>query len=383
MSKQNTIKLKSITLNGFKSFNSDDHTIEFGDVSVVIGANGAGKSNLVSFFKMVGYMMTTALQQYIGEQGGASSLLNYGPKVTPILSAKFVFNNEEYYDDYFFSLVHAAQESLIFTHEILSFQDKKKYKEVKRIELPVAGMKESGLKSDIPELKEFMPVKKIYSLLRSVRVYQFHDTSSTAKIRNSGYINQGDFLYSDGGNLAAFLYGLKENEKYKPYYDKIVRHIKHVFPQFGDFDLRPNTRNENYIILDWHEQNNTKYKLSVHQLSDGTIRFMALTTLLLQPPKNLPSVIVLDEPELGLHPSAIVELASMVKIASQHAQIVLATQSPALLDEFSPGQITVIERDPITKSSVFKKYTEEDLKDWLEEYTMSEIWDKNIIGGKP
>jgi predicted ATPase len=383
MSNQHSIKLKSVTLNGFKSFNSDDHIIEFGDVSVVIGANGAGKSNLVSFFKMIGYMMTTALQQYIGEQGGASALLNYGPKVTPTLSAKFVFSNESHNDGYYFSLVHAAQESLIFTHEILSFQDKKKYKEVKRVEIPVSGTKESGLKLDIPELKDFLPAKKIYSLLRNCSVYQFHDTSSTAKIRNSGYINQDDFLYSDGGNLAAFLYGLKENKKYRPYYDKIVRHTKQIFPQFGDFDLQPNARNGNYIILDWHEQDNTKYKLGAHQLSDGTIRFIALAALLLQPPENLPSVIVLDEPELGLHPSAIVELASMVKIASQHAQIVLASQSPALLDEFSPEQITVIERDPITKSSVFKKYAEEDLKDWLEEYTMSEIWDKNIIGGKP
>ena len=382
MIKQNVIKLKSITISGFKSFNNDEHTIEFGDVSVLIGANGAGKSNFVSFFKMIGYMMTTALQQYVGEQGGASSLLNFGPKTTPKLSAKFVFENESFYDEYEFSLVHAAQESLIFTHEILSYQDKKKYHQISKRELP-SGTKESSLKLDIIELKDFKPAKMIHALLRNCSVYQFHDTSSTSKIRNSGYINQSDFLYSDGGNLAAFLYGLKENEENRPYYEKIVRHIKQIFPQFGDFSLQPNTRNNNYIILDWYEQNNVKYKLGAHQLSDGTIRFMALAALLLQPPKNLPSVVVLDEPELGLHPSAIVELASMVKIASQHTQVVLATQSPALLDEFKPEQITVIERDPISKSSIFKRFTKEDLKVWLEDYTLSEIWDKNILGGKP
>jgi predicted ATPase len=254
---------------------------------------------------------------------------------------------------------------------------------IKKIKELPPGTKESNLKLDIPELKDFIPAKMIHALLRNCSVYQFHDTSSTSKIRNSGYINQSDFLYSDGGNLAAFLYGLKENEKNKPYYEKIVRHIKQVFPQFGDFSLQPNTRNDNYIILDWYEQSNVRYKLGAHQLSDGTIRFMALAALLLQPPKNLPSVIVLDEPELGLHPSAIVELASMVKMASQHTQVVLATQSPALLDEFEPKQITVIERDPISKSSVFKRFTEEDLKVWLEDYTLSEIWDKNILGGKP
>ena len=376
--KQNIIKLKSITISGFKSFNSDEHTIEFGDVSVLIGANGSGKSNLVSFFKMVGYMMNTTLQQYIGEQGGASSLLNFGSKITPKLSAKFVFENQDSYDNYDFSLAHAAQESLIFTREIISSKDKKE----SHIEFP-AGSKESALELNIPKLKVFKSVDIIYTFLKNCNVYQFHDTSSTAKIRNSGYINQSDFLYSDGGNLAAFLYGLKENEKGRHYYEKIIRHIKQVFPQFGNFALQPNTRNENYIILDWYEQSDTKYKLGAHQLSDGTIRFMALAALLLQPPKNLPSVIVLDEPELGLHPSAIVELASMVKIASQHTQVVLATQSPALLDEFKPEQITVIERDPVSKSSIFKRFTEEDLRVWLDDYSLSEIWDKNILGGKP
>ena len=380
--KQNAIKLKAITISGFKSFNNDEHTIEFSSVSVLIGANGAGKSNLVSFFKMVGYMMTAALQQYIGEQGGASSLLNFGPKKTPKLSAKFEFENESAYNAYEFSLAHAAQESLIFTHEILSYQDKKRYGKIIQRELPF-GTKESGLKLGVTEWKDFVPAKIIHAILRDCSVYQFHDTSSTSKIRNSGYINQSDFLYSDGGNLAAFLYGLKENEKNRPYYEKIVRHIRQVFPQLGDFALQPSTRNDNYIILDWYEQNNLTYKLGAHQLSDGTIRFMALAALLLQPPQNLPSVIVLDEPELGLHPSAIVELASMVKMASQHTQVVLATQSPALLDEFKPEQITVIERDPISQSSIFKRFTEEDLKVWLEDYTLSEIWDKNILGGKP
>ena len=346
MDKKDIIKLKSLTISGFKSFDSEGHKIEFGDITALIGANGSGKSNLVSFFKMIGYMMTTALQQYIGDQGGASSLLNFGPKKTPVLSAKFVFENEDVYDDYEFSLAHAARDSLIFT-------------------------------------KNSEPSKLIYKLLRNCNVYQFHDTSSTARIRNKGYINQNEYLYHDGGNLAAFLYSLKENVKNRPYYEKIVRHIKQVFPQFGDFNLLPDNRNENYIMLDWFMQNDLSYLLGAHQLSDGTLRFMALAALLLQPPQNLPRVIVIDEPELGLHPAAIVELASMVKMAGQHVQIILATQSPALLDEFMSEQITVIERDPLSKSSIFKKFQEEDLKDWLEEYTLSEMWDKNILGGRP
>ena len=380
MENQNKIKLKSITLNGFKSFNSDGHTIECGDVTVLIGANGSGKSNLVSFFKMVAFMMTKALQQYVGEEGYATSLLNYGPKRTPRLTAKLEFENEQFYDAYEFSLAHAAQDTMIITEEIISYHDKR-FSKGKQVILP-PGLKESGLKLDNPE-QRVKPVKMIHDLLCNCRVYQFHDTSTTSKIRNGGYINQGEYLYSDGGNLAAFLFGLRENVNKKLYYDKIVRHVKQVFPQFEDFSLRPTSRNDNYIMLDWHEKSHNEYKFGPHQISDGSIRFMALAALLLQPPNDLPAVIILDEPELGLHPSAIVELAGMVKIASQHTQIVLATQSPSLLDEFSTEQITVIERDPISQSSKFRRYSEEELKVWLTDYTLSEIWDKNILGGKP
>jgi len=377
---QEMFRLKSIQLNGFKSFSPEGHTIEFGSIAVLIGANGAGKSNLISFFRMLGFMMRGALQQYIGEQGLASSLLNYGPKRTPKLYAKLEFENEHYIDTYEFSLVHAPQDTLIFAEEKISHCDKRFPNEKQVIILP--GLQETGLKSDIDE--QFSnPIRTIHTLLSDLRVYQFHDTSSTSRIRNGGYINQGDYLHSDGGNLAAFLYGLNENLNSKVFYNKIIRHIKQVFPQFGDFILKPASFNKNYIMLDWHEKIYNEFKLGSHQISDGSLRFIALATLLLQPPWYLPPIIILDEPELGLHPSAITELAGMVKIASRYSQIVLATQSPALLDEFLPEQISVIERDPVNQSSRFKKCSEEELKDWLTDFSLSEIWDKNILGGKP
>jgi predicted ATPase len=398
---QNKIKLKKITISGFKSFNSKEHTIEFGDISVLIGANGAGKSNFVSFFKMLNSIMNAdskrgiGLQTYIGQQGGAAALLNFGPKVTPQLFAKIELKKGSIESDYKFYLDIAAHEKLVFTREFFAGQNIGMINSSrKRKDLLLTGGEESALRESIlapqqnivglrdPDVRKI--AKNILDIFQKCKVYQFHDTSSTAKIRNSSYVNDGDSLYSDGGNLAAFLYGLKGNEKNRLYYEKIVRHIKQIFPEFGDFALHPTALNDNKILLDWYEKNNAEeYKFGAYQLSDGTIRFMALAALLLQPPKNLPSVIVLDEPELGLHPSAIVELASMIKIASQHTQVVLATQSPALLDEFKPEQITVIERDPISKSSVFKRFTEDELKVWLEDYTLSEIWDKNILGGKP
>ena len=236
----NKIKLKQITLSGFKSFDNSDHKIKFGDVTVLIGANGGGKSNLVSFFKMIGFMMTKALQQYVGDQGGASSILHFGPKISPRLTAKLEFENESSHDSYEFALAHAANDSMIKTEETLQYHDKTKPIPFK-ITLP-PGIKESGLQEEI-SLKKSKTSQVIYTLLRNCNVYQFHDTSSTSKIRNSGYINDSDFLRSDAGNLAAFLFAMQQIDDSKNYYQRIIRHISNVMPQFGDFVLRPSARN--------------------------------------------------------------------------------------------------------------------------------------------
>ena len=169
----------------------------------------------------------------------------------------------------------------------------------------------------------------------------------------------------------------KENNKY---YQRIVKYIKMVMPQFNDFELLPDAVNTDIIRLDWHETS-SEYLFGPHQISDGSLRFMALASLLLQPPKSLPALIVLDEPELGLHPTAISLLASMVKTASQHCQVIIATQSTTLIDEFEAKDIVVVEREK--ERSVFKKLDLPELEEWMQRYSLSEIWEKNIIGGRP
>ena len=383
MERSRKLKLRSVEISGFKSFNNVGQTLPLGDINILIGANGSGKSTVVSFFRMLQEMMSYPsghLQSYVGKQGGASALLHFGPKNTPRIMARLSFENEQYMNSYSFTLAHAASDTLIFTEETVSNRNKN-YPEARNIDLQ-PGLKESGLKTKATE--DVSPALKLmHAVLCSCRVYHFHDTSSEAKIRNAGYINNNDFLVNDAGNLSAFLYGLQSNNATKPYYEKIVRHIKQAFPQFDDFYLRPSSRNKDYILLEWKETTHTEYIFGPNQISDGTLRFMALCTLLLQPPDKLPDVIVLDEPELGLHPAAIIELSAMIKSASEHVQIILATQSPALLDEFEPEQVITIERDRGTSASVLKIHGKHELESWLQEFTLSEIWDKNILGGKP
>ena len=379
------LKLKKIEINGYKSISSEGQTIEFGDVTVLLGANGAGKSNLVSFFKLLNYMTTGGLQIFIGQEGYAESLLHYGAKTTPIIHAELCFESETDIDTYNFKLVHASGDTLIFTQENITWQNKQ-YQRQKPFEINLgAGHNEAKLPERAKlskDEKESKSCKILLGLLNSCRVYQFHDTSNLAKIRNYGYIGDSDYLRDDAGNLAAFLYAMQNRKEWEPYYQRIIRHIRMIIPQFGDFILKPSPLNENNIRLDWIE-NGSDYRFGPHQLSDGGLRFIAMTTLLLQPPDKIPGTILIDEPELGLHPVAISALAEMIHSASEYSQVIIATQSPRLVDEFEPGVITVVERDEKKKCSLFKKLDEIELKDWLDRYTISELWEKNVFGGRP
>ncbi|MDM8549523.1 AAA family ATPase [Desulfobacterales bacterium HSG2] len=219
-------------------------------------------------------------------------------------------------------------------------------------------------------------------ILSHCRVFQFHDTSATAKIRSEGYIDDARFLRGDGGNLAAFLRGLRNRDGGKRYYDRIVRHIRLIMPQFSDFDLTSSIGNERYVRLNWRE-NGSDHLFGPHQLSDGALRFMALATLFMQPPDLRPRVIIVDEPELGLHPAAISALAGMVKAVPPAAQVILATQSPRLVDEFMADQVMIVTHGGRPPGTVIRRLNTQDLAEWLERYCLSELWEKNVLGGRP
>lgn len=374
-------KLNEIQLSGYKSIGQEQCIHLNDDITVLVGANGVGKSNLISFFQMLGFAVTKSLQQYIAEHGFANSFLHYGTKRTQSMSAKLKFSDEKSQNEYSFRLSYAAGDTLIYTEEILQFLTHGRPSPF--VYTMDVGKKESQIQDTMKPNQPFSKtVGFFYSLLMGCKYFQFHDTSLSARIRNTGYIGDSKYLRSDAGNLAAFLYGLKTRPNGLPHYNRIIRYIQQCFPQFGDFILQPTTQNDQYINLDWREKD-SDYTMGAHQLSDGTLRFAALVALLMQPNESLPPIIVLDEPELGLHPSAISMLAGIIKRASAYAQIIIATQSSRLVDEFAAGKIIVVDRDPVTKSSYFTNLDEEKLQEWLKDYTTSELWDKNVIGGRP
>jgi predicted ATPase len=291
-----------------------------------------------------------------------------GAKTTPVMGAKLRFEDEKSNTDtYDFTLEHAGGDTLIFTRENITRQQHQKAKPVE-INLG-AGYNESKLPETAKskEEKKSKSCKILLNRLQSFRVYQFHDTSSLAKIRNYGYIGDHEYLRGDAGILAAFLHMMKNDKEWEKDSQRIVRHIRMIIPQLGDFILKPSLLNDNQIRLDWKE-NGSDYRFGPHQLPDGRLRFMAMTTLLLQPPALIPGAILIDEPELGLHPVAISALAGMIHTASEYSQVIIATQSPRLVDEFEPNVITVVERDQKKKCSLFKKLNEKELQKSLNEF---------------
>jgi len=373
--------LDRIQLSGYKSIKEMD--LELGKLNVFIGANGAGKSNLISLFKLFNHLLSNNLQQYIAASGFADAILYYGSKRTPQISTTFYFTTLSGKNVYHMRLVNAAQDTLIFADEAISFSRDGIEGQAPIVSLG-AGHRESKLLDEEQIISTANPkfnqktARVIKSIMQRWRVYHFHDTSNEAKIKKQGYINDNRYLRNDGGNLAAFLYQMQQTDQ--KYYKRILTTLKSVIPFLGDFVLAPNAINPEYIILNWREQDiDTDTVFGPNQLSDGTLRLMALITLLLQP--HPPELIVIDEPELGLHPYAISVLAALLKTVSRQTQIIVSTQSVTLVDQLEPEHIVVVDR--VDDQSVFKRLNEQDLGSWLDDYSLGELWEKNVLRGRP
>jgi predicted ATPase len=368
--------LRRVALQGFKSIRAMD--LELRPLNVLIGANGAGKSNLISFFKMLNEMMAGRLQQYIGTSGRAQSLLHFGPKVTPQIEARLEFEVDNGLDTYDLRLFHAAGDTLVFAEETLTFL-KTGAKKPMVVSLG-AGHGETRIAQEVE--KEGAKAKVahvIRRLLNQCRVYHFHDTSATARVRQYGYVGDNRWLMPDAGNLAALLLRYRD-ENGGSVYRRIVSTIRQIAPFFVDFDLEPAGPNKQDINLSWRDEGSDQI-FGPHQLSDGTLRAMCLVTLLLQAEDALPDLIIVDEPELGLHPYALNVIASLFKKAAHHTQVLISTQSRSFLDNFDPEDVVVVNREG--RESRIVRPDPAQLETWLEEYSLGEIWEKNVIGGGP
>ncbi|BAZ00466.1 hypothetical protein NIES37_44580 [Tolypothrix tenuis PCC 7101] len=353
--------LSRLVVKGFKSIAHCDVTLT--RLNVLIGSNGAGKSNFIGFFRMMQQMLDGHLQVFVSRQGGPDAVLHFGRKTTEHLHIELYFGNNGYRA----TLEPTNDNRLMFSQESLWWHvDGEQSLGGGHVE--TQALRSTGTSVDA----------SVVPAMQQWRVYHFHDTSDTAYVKQPHGINDNAYLRPDARNLAAFLYLLRE--QYPASFERIVKTIRLVAPFFGDFYLRPSPQNHEVIELEWVEAGQD-VPFKAHHLSDGTLRFICLATVLLQPPTLQPDTILVDEPELGLHPYAITVLASLMRLAAQEKQVIVSTQSVELLNEFHPEDVIVVERHE--GNSTLRRLQEHELREWLDEYSLGELWKKNIFGGRP
>lgn len=365
-------ELDWITVRGFKSIASIEK-LELGAINLVVGPNGSGKSNFIGVFSFLHAIREGHLRDYVIKAGGADKVLHFGSKVTPQMEIRISF--EQGKNRYKIVLGATEDDQLYPQSETVYFWDIQSYPGRPYSEnLPAKGT-EAGI-SDPNQTSRIGGY--VRERLDRWRLYHFHDTSASSPMKRLADLHDNQYLRPDGSNLPAFLYFLRE--MHAESYDLIRRSVQRVAPFFDDFHLSPLRLNTDKIRLEWRHKGTEDY-FSASSLSDGTLRFIGLATLFLQPLSLRPSVILVDEPELGLHPYAITLLSSLVKQAAIGTQIILSTQSPLLLDNFQPEDVLVADR--VDGSTQLTRLESARLETWLERYSLGQLWEKNELGGRP
>lgn len=358
-------QIRTLNISGYKSIKSLKG-FQLESLNVLIGANGAGKSNFINLFKLLNEMYEQRLQLYVQKQGGPDALLHFGRKNSENLDIEFRFGSNLYN----FVLVPTSDNRLIFQTEIVGFHGEgytNPYTDTLRI-----GHDEAVISTADKPVATY-----VNKAISKWRVYHFHDTSETAKVKQPHPTNDNLILKPDASNLGAYLRML--HEEHIEYYQRIVQTIKLVLPFFGGFIYREGK--PDYIELEWFQKNYSDTPLKAHVLSDGSLRFICLMTLLLQPSFLLPDTVLIDEPELGLHPYAISVLADVIQQVAEKKQLIISTQSVELVSLFEPQDVIVVNQE--NGASTFKRLSNEELSGWLEEYSLGELWKQNIFGGRP
>jgi len=356
--------ISRIVLQGYKSIKGCDLTLS--NLNVLIGPNGAGKSNFISFFSLLIAMVERKLQVFTAKNGGPDELLYFGRDKTRRIFVDITTAD----GGYAFMLEPTKDNKLLVTQESVTFYANSR----KRVDFP-SGLHEPAIGLNIDGTVEYHHVSLT---LESWRAYHFNDTGDDSNIKRLQPINDNAFLRPDAGNLAAFLFRLQKN--FPQNFQMIEKTVALAAPFFAGFHLRPDPDNKDIIQLEWREHGSER-PFKAHHLSDGTLRLICLATVLLQPDGFLPATVIIDEPELGLHPYAIGVTAGMLKSASTRTQIIASTQSVELLNHFSLEDIIVADRTD--NGTHLHRVDGSQLTDWLDEYGLGELWEKNLIGGRP
>ena len=368
--------IESVRIKGFRSL-ADVEIKDMRPLTALIGSNGSGKSNIIQFFEMLTWILARHLENFVQIQGGADDQLFDGRTKTQQIQAELNLRTFQERSGYKFTLTWGHPDRFLFTEEAFRFSHKDQsladWHHLGRAftESTIVAV---AIHQDLTSVNT-AAVRFIVEHLIDCSVYQFHDTSDRSRFKENWDARDNAYLRSDGGNLAAILLRLQREDVNR--YELICRHIGRILPDFDRFEL-----NDAYgkVALRWKAKRSDK-TFGAHLTSDGSLRFFALITLLNLPTKMLPNVILLDEPELGLHPKAIDLIGGMIKSLAVEKQIIVATQSPLLVNSFSLEELVVLDLED--GRTQIRRLDPDEYSLWLDDYTTGDLWRKNILGGRP
>ena len=376
-------QIESLHVEGFRTL-ADLKIDDLPNPAVLIGANGSGKSNLIRFFEMMATMIRDRrLNEFVQLYGGADDQLFGGNRTSKRINAKLGVRTESGRSDYRFTLAYSQPDRFLFTDEAYRFtrdgcDAKESWQEIGsgHTEAKIFEAAESAGSSDVNQRS----AEALVQMLRHCAVHQFHDTSFYSPLKTACDPTENAYLRSDGRNLAAVLLRLERDNPRR--FKSICKFIQRIIPNFDRFQIE---ESNTPFLLQWRAKGMDK-TIGAHLSSDDSLRFFALATLLNLPPEMLPNVLLIDEPELGLHPVAVNLIGNMIKVLARERQVIVATQSPHLVDVFGLDEIFVLELE--NGRTGFHRYDKgkyaEWLKErWLDEYSTGELWEKNLIGGRP
>lgn len=357
--------LKQLTIRGFKSIRSLEN-FELRPLNILIGANGAGKSNFLAFLEMLHALEDQRLQVHVQEHDGPDALLYGSRRITERIDIELDFARFGYGA----ALIPAGARLIFESENMWSANDS-----IQTHYNLGSGHEESHLQDANTALS---PALRLIMSLGHLDKYSFGETSSRAQVRQAQSVRDNFRLDRDAGNLAPFLRRIRE--QHPASYTRILETIRLAAPFFDDFAYRK-ASNDDRVELEWLEKRFPDTPRSPRALSDGTLRFIALASLLLQPTELQTEIIVIDEPELGLHPYALGLLGAMLRQCSEQRQIIVSTQSAELLTDMKPEDIVVVDRED--DASCFKRLDAKELGDWLQDYSLADLWRSNVLGGRP
>lgn len=365
-----------VAARGFRSFR-DLKRLLLGQINLLIGPNGVGKSNLLMLLDFLAAIFNGRLQHYVRKMGGTEHLLHFGSSTTHAIEIEVSLGGGS--NSYSVQLELAEGDTLFVSREKAKFSGNRPKREAP-FELDARPHSTEATISDIDHAKGQHPALQfVRNHIARWGVFHFDGTTRLATLRSTSTLGRPQPLVPDGSNLATFLYYLKHSHTMA--YSQILRTVQVSAPFVKDFVLVPFGEGESSVRLNWaHAESNEV--LDASTLSNGIVHLLYLSTLLLQPIHCMPSTILIDEPELSLHPLPLNMVGGLVRSAAAYGpQLILSTQSSSLLDGFDPNHVLVANR--VSGETQISRIDQDKVTDFGQDYSLGELWEMNAFGGRP